>query len=106
MAQAAVGRPLGELDLGDERRLHPMGLFVRSRRILDRALAGLERLEERNQLCELTVVEAGAHAAGVEQRLAAIVDTEQEGAEVKARLLWLSPAGDDEFLFEENLELP
>ena len=67
MPQLAVGRPLGELDLRDERRLRPSAAARWSSAAANGHVVGLERLEQLHQARELALVEAGAGVADVER---------------------------------------
>ncbi len=104
MAQAAVGRPLGEPDLRHERRLHPVRLLVRSRRVAERSRPGLDGFQQLDELRELAVVEARTHPPRV-QEIAVVVDAQDERAEIHPRLARLGPARDDELLFGQDLDL-
>src|SRR5262245_1977847 len=103
MPQDLVVGPFREPDLRAELRLHPVRLLVRRRPAAEWVRLDLERLEEREEARQLLFVEAGAHVTRIDER-AALVHAQQQRAEVLARPSWLRPAGDDEFLFLDDLE--
>ena len=107
MAQAAVAGPLAEADLGDQLRrrpVHAAGLRP-ARRVGERRLALLERVQPLAQSRQGAVVEAAADAAGVAQRALLVVHAHEEGAEPRARSGRLCEAADDELLAVRALAL-
>src|SRR5262245_45633714 len=57
LTKFAVRRPFGELDLGDERRAHPVRPSVRLGSVQEWATVGLERYEKAHETRELAIVE-------------------------------------------------
>ena len=108
-AQAAVVRPLDELDLGDELRLDPDDVALADprhlRHLAERRRVALERLQLLQQPVDLAVVETGADVADVDE-LAALVGREDERAERPcATALAARVAGDHELLAAVALDL-
>src|SRR5690606_3427051 len=84
VAQPSVAGPLGERDLCDERRLDPVHAAACAAGGLrgHRRSAPLERLEPRGERAERPLVEAGADASGVPERLAGtLAHTDEQRAE-------------------------
>src|SRR5262245_48737640 len=105
MAQLAIGRPLGEPDLRDQIGPDPVRRLVGLDRLRERRGFRRARLQQLRDPGELSLVEAGTGVADVPQP-GAVVQAEQQGAELLARLPRLGPSADDEFLLLEQLDLP
>ena len=104
MTDLAVARPLGELDLGNQSRLHPV-YAARARRSGDRRRRTLDSTELLAQSRQRLGVEAGAYLAGVAQYALVVVGAEQQRAQPDARARRLAPADDDELLAARALDL-
>lgn len=80
VTQSALARPLGEDDLADELRSHPVRVAcVRPWHLVrERRRSPLERLEPRGELVEQPLREAGADVTGEEQSRVAIRYAEQQ----------------------------
>ncbi len=104
MPQLRISGPLGELDLRDQRRLHPVRAFIRARPRAERGFLDFERLQQPHHPRELALVETRARVPDVRQ-VAVFVNAEQQRAEILARLARLGPAADDEFLLVYDLQL-
>ena len=109
MADPAVVRPLAELDLDDEPRLDPddVGLAHPGhlRRLRERRVGPLERLQQLQQPADLLLAEAGADVADVAER-AALVHGEHERAEARRAVAAAAGvAGDEELLAPVRLQL-
>src|SRR5262245_41923438 len=104
MAQLAVAGPLGERDLRDEPRPHPVHAAPRQPVGLEWRRALLQASEPPMEPREYLVAEAGSDLAR-ELELAARVVPEQKRAESDADALGVAIATDDEFLRVRALEL-
>ena len=82
LANEAVGRPAGELDLGDQFRLEPddPGLLLRRADPGEGRLCRLHRLQLRQQVLDLGSPVTRADATDIDEVVAAI-DADQQGAE-------------------------
>src|SRR3954452_14332466 len=67
MPELVVVGPLGEPDLRDERRPHPMRALVGLRPARERALGGFDRPQQAHYAGELAVVEARAGVTDVDE---------------------------------------
>jgi hypothetical protein len=106
MSNLAVVGPLGEGDLGDELRLHPVRVFAKppGRRRRERALCRFELVQRRSELARAFCREAGPDLAGEDQIVAVVVADEQR-ADSYARPLRIREAADDELLPANTLGL-
>ena len=108
--QPAVPRPLGELDLGDERRLDPghvAAAHLRHLRLLGERRSSSRRSGFRSifEPIELAIGEPGADVARVAEPVGC-VDAEHERADpARAAALAARVAGDDELLAALQLQL-
>src|SRR5829696_8187040 len=106
MPQRAVARPLGERDLADEDRLHPLRAspFRALRRIDERGLVGEIRVDPLAEIVQRLLVETGADLARVLEALAFVVADEQR-AEAAVAPLAFGEAADHELLALAALDL-
>src|SRR4051812_1096501 len=101
MSNVSTTRPLGELDLGDERRLYPVRMFAEpSRRNgIERRFLDLQLLELVAQLHAERVGPScpGSDLAGEAQRVSLVV-TNQNRSDAAARPLRIGEPADNELL--------
>ncbi len=102
MADPAVVRPFGERDLGDQLRLHPVGVppqpRVVDRRVEGRSI-GLDLLQPPPQLAEVTGVPPRARADLAGPAKGAVFEVpNQQRADPRARSLGIREAADHELL--------
>src|SRR4051812_41027152 len=108
MSDLSVAGPLGELDFGNEPRLHPVRVLpeppARSR--IERRGLRLDRLELRAQLATERVAPAAACTdfPGEAQRVAFVVANEHR-PNAGARAFWVGESADDKFLALHALDL-
>ena len=109
MPDLAVAGPLGELHLGDEPRLDPVGpLRERAgRRRVERRGVDLDGLEQSAELAAERVVppSAGADLPGEPER-AAFVVADEDRADTFARAFGLGEPADDELLAPNAFGFP
>ncbi len=106
MAQAAGGRPLAELDLGDQLRRDEQRAARRALAGFERRVLALQRREQLAELVELGVGEAGADAPGVAELAVGVIDADEQRADPLAPApLAGQPAADHELLAAEVLDL-
>jgi hypothetical protein len=67
MPELSVGRPLGEFDFRDERRLDPVGTLIRLRLRMKRTLRRFDPLEPGHDPRKLALVESRARVADVQK---------------------------------------
>src|SRR6202790_4906942 len=104
MPQPAVRRPFGELDLDDQRRLHPVRSLVGGRPIAEWTRLRFQRPEQLHQTPELALIEAGPRVTRVSEPTPVFVNAQEERAEVGACLPRLGPAADHELLLVDDLQ--
>src|SRR5271165_1556740 len=93
LAQTAVGCPLGETDLGDELRSHPMRARRNRACVDERRLGRLQLAQPGAEVAEGRRAVAGADPAGVTERSVLVVADEQR-AEVSASAGGIGEAAD------------
>ena len=105
VADEPVARPLREAHLAHERRSDPVVLGpARRAAARERAALGDERAEAGGELVQARAVEARTGAACVDE-IVAVVDSQVDGAEKRARALRIRVAADHEFLPPDALDL-
>ena len=98
MPQLAVHRPLGERDLHDDLRPHPVRAQARQAvGLRERRRRDFELVEPRAQLEQQLGVEARADLAG-EHEISPVEVADEQRAEADAAALRIGEAADDEFL--------
>src|SRR5262249_13714271 len=96
--------PLGELDLRDQLRPHPVRILVGLGRWLKRRVTGLEWFQALHHAIELALTESCADVPDVNQARR-YINAHEQRSEVGARLAGLRPPTDHEFLLVEDFEL-
>ena len=104
MPKPTVVGPLREANLGDQCRLDPCVATPTRRAARERRRRAPERLQALPDGVERGVVEAGADAADVDERVA-LVEPDVERAEACPRALGRRVSADDELLAELALDL-
>ncbi len=105
MAQPTVARPLGETDLGDERRGDPGHVAFTDRPgVVERGAVGAQFAHLRGEFTERRLVESGADLAGVPQPVAVEV-SDQQRAKFEPRAPRRRVAADHKLLPVLALEL-
>src|SRR5262249_38501569 len=104
MAEPAVLRPLGEANLANQLRLHPMILAPVGSRLAGRRLLTRERLQLLPDRIQERIVESAPHARDVTEG-AALIDSDVERPEATARSRRPAVSSDHEFLAALALDL-
>ena len=104
LAQATVGRPLGEANLTDELRPRPVCAARDRSRVDERRLGRLERAYPCTEVAQRRRAVAGADLPGVTEPAVLVVADEQR-TEVSAAARGLGEAADDELLLPGALQL-